>query len=383
MNRRAFLGGAAALLACDRAPPPPPLPPVEPIASATNEPAPPPPELDSYPLFERFPKLSAAIPRLSLGRFPSRVEAIAGLPATAVFVKRDDDLSPIVGGGKVRKLELLLADARRLGKTRVITFGGVGSNQAVATALLGRAHGFEVEVRLAPQPPSTLVTRNLEALAASGATMRLVDSVSAAEAEVRREARALDASAPYVIAPGGSGPLGTLAFVNAGLELAEDFRRTGVTPPRVIYVALGLGGTAVGLAIGCALGSLDAEIIAVRASNPTTVVESTVATIRQDTIRFARSFDVSFPDPPIRLRIDGRFTGAGYGTPTREGALAAERARSSAGLELDPVYTSKAFAALIADARDRALFWDTASAGALPRAPVPAPFRRFLPADHT
>ena len=342
-------------------------------------------------LFHRFPALASRVPRVPLGRLPSRVESAEVLARElgldALLVKRDDDLADVVGGGKVRKLELLLGEARQQGKTSVVTFGGVGSNQAVATALLGRELGLSVQLCLAPQPPSTLVTSNLGADAASSATMRFFDSVTRAEATVAREASGVAHENLYVIPPGGTGPLGTLAFVSAGLEIAAAVGRGSMEAPARIYVPLGLGGTACGIALGCAIGGLAAETVAVRASNPTTVTEGTLASIVDRTVDFAVAMDPTFPRIPrsrLKLRIDGRFVGRGYGAPTREGDEAIRQAKASAGWELDPVYTGKALAALVADARSGGgvrgpvLFWNTQSSRPLPRAEVPEEFRAYV-----
>jgi D-cysteine desulfhydrase len=138
--------------------------------------------------------------------------------------------------------------------------------------------------------------------------------------------------------------------------------------------------------MGCAIGSLDTEIVAVRASNPSTASLATLASIVAETTRFARALDPTFPPltgSSIKLRIDGRFVGRGYGAPSREGNDAVALANRAAGWQLDPVYTGKALAALIADAKVAPdgpwLFWNTQSSRPLARAPVPEAFRAFVP----
>jgi D-cysteine desulfhydrase len=401
VRRRSFLVGAAFVLGCDRHGAGPGSAPSSSASSAAKEPsAVPGPALALPPtaeagaeleLFRRFPALASRVPRVPLGRLPSRVESAEVLAREigleALLVKRDDDLADVVGGGKVRKLELLLGEARHQGKTSVVTFGGVGSNQAVATALLGRELGLSVRLCLAPQPSSSLVTANLGADAASSAAMRLFERVAIAEATVARESSASSRRDLYVIPPGGTGALGTLAFVSAGLEIAAVVGRGSMPSPVRVYVPLGLGGTACGIALGCAIGGLDTEVVAVRASNPATVTDGTLVSIVDRTIDFAVAIDPTFPRllrSRLKLRIDGRFVGGGYGAPTREGDDAIRQARASAGWELDPVYTGKALAALIADARSDGglrgpvLFWNTQNSRPLPHAQVPEAFRSFV-----
>ncbi|MEA2745940.1 MAG: D-cysteine desulfhydrase, partial [Myxococcales bacterium] len=128
----------------------------------------------SHALFDAYPALAKTLARVALGRFPSAIERATSLaPDGTLYIKRDDDFTRSLappnlpaptsapadaGGGKVRKLELYFGEARAQGKRRIITSGGVGSNQALAVALLGRALGFSVRLHLTPQPLSSLTT---------------------------------------------------------------------------------------------------------------------------------------------------------------------------------------------------------------------------------
>lgn len=346
----------------------------------------------TYALFDRFPALAAQLPRTPLGRFPTRVEEVPSLArdlgVERLFVKRDDDASELYGGGKVRKLELYLGDAMKRGSRSIITSGGVGSNQAIATALFGRKLGLDVRLHLAPQPRSSLVEKNLRAESVSGARLALFSSVSEAEKAAAKEVADASsaAAAPYVISPGGTTPIGTLGFVSGGLELAAAVSRGELPAPARIYVALGLGGSAAGIAIGAALGGLDAEVVAVRASNPNTVSMAKLQAIAAEATKFAHALDATFPAKvKIRARIDGRFVGAGYGSPTAAATEAIAKA-ARAGMDLDPVYTGKAFAAVVADGetsggargRGTAVFWQTQNTVPLVEGPVPKGFERFF-----
>ncbi|WP_299983616.1 hypothetical protein [Desulfobacula sp.] len=54
---------------------------------------------------------------------------------------------------------------------------------------------------------------------------------------------------PYIIWPGGSAPMGTIGYVNAGLELKAQIDEGLLPEPDKIYVPMGTMGTAVGLLI--------------------------------------------------------------------------------------------------------------------------------------
>lgn len=411
LGRRAFLAGSSVLLGCSRGASTSSAPatasvavPVPPAASApapvsvldAGQVAPAPPSV--HALFDAYPALAKSLPRIALGSFPSAIDHAPALVGDgSLWIKRDDDFtrslsSPaapelvrLFGGGKVRKLELYLGEARAQGKRTLITSGGTGSNQALAVALLGKALGFAVRVHLTPQPASTLTKQNLAADAAALAEMRLFDTVGEGHAAALSEA-AKRGSDVYVIPPGGTTPLGTIGFVNAGLELAADVRAGRMVAPKSVYIALGLGGSASGLAIGCALGGLLTEVVAVRASSPGSVTAATLRAIHGETMAFLRARDPSMPAVSLeaaKVRIDGRFVGAGYGAPSAAGADAIARARAREGWELDPVYTGKALAALLDDAAapnsgSARLFWNTMSSRPVVLGDVPPSFRRFL-----
>ncbi len=59
-----------------------------------------------------------------------------------LFIKREDELHPIISGNKYRKLAYNIEEAKRQGKTTLLTFGGAYSNHLVATAGAGKEGGF-------------------------------------------------------------------------------------------------------------------------------------------------------------------------------------------------------------------------------------------------
>ena len=75
-------------------------------------------------------------PRIPLAVLPTpiqKLENISRLLGTNVWIKRDDLTGIGLGGNKVRKLEFLLADAKRQGAEIVFTTGGAQSNHAMLT----------------------------------------------------------------------------------------------------------------------------------------------------------------------------------------------------------------------------------------------------------
>ncbi|MVX35490.1 1-aminocyclopropane-1-carboxylate deaminase/D-cysteine desulfhydrase [Myroides sp. LoEW2-1] len=60
-----------------------------------------------------------------------------------LIVKREDLLHPEVSGNKFRKLKYNIAEAKRLGYSKLLTFGGAYSNHIAATAAAGRILGLQ------------------------------------------------------------------------------------------------------------------------------------------------------------------------------------------------------------------------------------------------
>jgi len=60
-----------------------------------------------------------------------------------VYVKREDVLNSEISGNKFRKLKYNLVEARNLGFTKLLTFGGAYSNHIASVAAAGKEFGFE------------------------------------------------------------------------------------------------------------------------------------------------------------------------------------------------------------------------------------------------
>lgn len=60
-----------------------------------------------------------------------------------LYIKREDVLHDEISGNKFRKLKYNLEEAKCLGYTKLLTFGGAYSNHIAAVAAAGRDYGFE------------------------------------------------------------------------------------------------------------------------------------------------------------------------------------------------------------------------------------------------
>lgn len=304
------------------------------------------------------------LPRIVLGTFPTAVERLAGAatPLVDVWVKRDDRSGEAYGGNKVRKLEPVLFDAKRKGKKRLLTVGAAGSHHVLATTLYGKQHGFRVAAVLVPQPTSAHVEENLRAGLGLGLEAHRARGYADTPLQVLAHMGLDTAFVPL----GGSSVAGTLGYVSAARELAEQVARGEMPEPDMIVTALGSGGTVAGLAVGLEAAGLRTRILAVAVSSPSAMH----AAMMRNLVKRA-SKRVPGVDPKravARVTVDAERIGEGYGHATRAGDEATTLARTQ-GLTLDPTYTAKSFAGLLAerDVRERGgerstlLFWHTLS----------------------
>lgn len=353
------------------------------------------------PLARHFPQLAASLPRRRLGSLPVPVERLpslaAELGAGQLMVKRDDLSGDAYGGNKVRKLEYLLGDALARACNAVMTFGAVGSNHLLATAVYARQCGLRCYGVVTPQPPAPAVAAKLRYHALLGTELVLAEGMRGVEdcAAALLAAHPGGPSRVYRIPWGGSSWLGAVGFVAAALELAQQLTE----PPDYIYLANGTMGTSVGLAIGCRLLRWPTRIVAVRVAPFPLNNEEILERLFQSTIAELVRRDPSFPaleDPWVNIGLRDEFLGDGYAIPTPGALEAIELLRERAGLTLDETYTGKAMAALIADARAgrlagrRTLFWHSYSSRPFPdelaQAAVerlPAALQPYLAADTT
>jgi 1-aminocyclopropane-1-carboxylate deaminase/D-cysteine desulfhydrase-like pyridoxal-dependent ACC family enzyme len=286
---------------------------------------------------------------------PRLSAALGGGPR--LLVKRDDAIAFGFGGNKVRKLAFVAAHAGEQGADTLITAGGVQSNHARATAAVAAKLGMRAML-VANGGPQPQPTANALLDALLGADVVYVGAREERNPKMEEIAATLRNSGrhPYVIPIGASIPLGALGFVHALAELVEQ-----IDPPDFIFHATSSGGTQAGLIAGCRLLDLPTRVIGVSADDTAGSLSTQIAEIVRGVFELLRVEQKDFA-----VEVDDTFVGQGYGIPTAASREAIELAARSEAIFLDPTYTSKAMAGLIAYVRDQkftpdqtVLFWHT------------------------
>lgn len=316
--------------------------------------------------FTQFPELQKNTAYISFAALPTPIDYIQNL---ALYIKRDDLTGgESYGGNKVRKLEFLLAEALACGAQEVVTFGCAGSNHALATTVHAHRLGLACTNLLKPQINSAVVQQNL-LLSLAAETNLLYFPDNNARFEWLKNYQATGAC-PYVIPTGGSCPTGLLGFVNAAFELKEQIDAGIMTEPDYLYVAHGSCGTVSGLTLGFQLLGIKTHIMAI-ATEPHESEQAYYQELEDlytQTNKLMHERDnsiplIPFPKDQVTIRFE--FAGGDYGMATAEGLEAKELFKQLADINLDNTYTSKAAAAVVADARagmhhnKTVLYWNT------------------------
>lgn len=334
---------------------------------------------DERAIFHRYPGLTQLLPFVALGDLPTPVHRVTDLENALgierLWIKRDDISAKIYGGNKIRKLEFLLATARQNGCDTVITFGGFGSNHALATAIFCRELGLRCVAILTPEPATDAVRQTLRYHLALGTRIEVAHDYGDVRATARRVIDELGDTRCYEVPFGGSSWVGATGFVNAGLELARQISNGVLDQPDVIYIGCGTAGSVAGLALGLGLAKLPIAIEAVQVTPESMHPERLYRQLFADTNRELHARDsavtlLGSDDAAVNVRTDQ--LGEGYAMPTAAGREAAGVLERTTKLPASLTYTAKTMAALMADAGrgslagKNVLFWNTYNSNAYP-----------------
>ncbi|HDH03089.1 MAG TPA: pyridoxal-phosphate dependent enzyme [Actinobacteria bacterium] len=288
---------------------------------------------------ERFPLAFLPTPLQHADRLGAR------LGVEQLFIKRDDLTGFSLGGNKVRKLEFLIADALSQDADTILVMGGPKSNLCQATADAARVAGLACELVLYGDRP-TPVPVNLALAEANGAVARFTGEAERSSVDVYAKQRAAalesDGHRVYVIPRGGATAVGAVGYHRAAAEIVAQLSEQGLETAS-LFICVGSGGTLGGVASGMAALGACWPLIGASVSRECDEARSQVLAIAGGC---ARLLGTEEPTQKLSLAmVDAR--GPGYGEAWSEASTAADLARRNEGLILDPVYTAKAFAALV------------------------------------
>ena len=296
-------------------------------------------------------------PRVRLGHAPTPLDPAPRLGAALgveLWIKRDDCTGLAFGGNKVRQLEFHLGEAQARGADTVLVTGAVQSNLVRLAAAGARRLGMDVHVQLEERVDGAghlyRTSGNLLLDRLLGATLHAFpvgEDEAAADAALERLAGTLvgEGRRPYVIhsAPGYP-PLGGLGYLVAAEEVLAQARTLGIGFDAVVCAsgsALTHAGTLVGLrALGEAapVYGICVRRDARRQGDRVAQVAAGLAAM----IERPAAFDAG------GVAVSDAAHAPGYGRLNDAVREAMALAARHEALLLDPVYTGKAMAGLVA-----------------------------------
>jgi len=295
----------------------------------------------------------SAFPRLGLASLPTPLEPMQRLTAhlggPRLWVKREDATGLGFGGNKLRKLDYVLCEAVASGADVLVSGGVVQSNSqrqvAAAAAKLGMAcHLAVYHGRLAPPAPEYETSGNALLNRLFGAHCHDVPWSGNRNAAIEELGNRLrqEAHRPFVVPYGVSSPLGAVAYASTIAEIVEQSRALGVRPAAIVHCT-GSAGTQAGLVVGASIAMRGTRIIGID-------IDAEPERVRADVIAYASAaadlIGTRFDENDVEV-VAGH-AGPAYGVPHAATIEAIRLAGALEALSLDPVYSGKGLAGLIA-----------------------------------
>ena len=317
-------------------------------------------------------------PRFRLAHAPTPLEPLARISAALggpqLFIKRDDCTGLATGGNKTRKLEFLIGAALAEGATDVVTEGGLQSNHVRQTAAASARAGLSCHLVLARNVPGRAPvyarSGNLLLDHLLGATLHVC---AAGETRAERASRLTDelrraGRRPYQIPTGGSNGLGALGYAALAAELVQQANERGLSFDHAV-VASSSGGTQAGLIVGMQAIHAGIRVLGVDIEDEP---EHLTALVTKISAECAALLGLPRPVAADAVEILRGHGAPGYGQPNAAMKEAVTMMARQEGILLDPVYSGKAFAGLLAEiargrftASDRVVFIHTGGTPAL------------------
>jgi len=318
------------------------------------------------------------IPRIRLATLPTPLHELkrfsSFLGGPQIYMKRDDLTGLGLGGNKSRMFEFLLAQVLASNADVIIAGAAVQSNYCRQLVAACNVLGLDVELvlRRVRGTEDSAVQGNLLLDLLAGASIHIIEgnqeSQRAYMYELSESLRARGRE-PFVVRMANDQLLypDVISYTNAFIELMEQCAAMDLEPTH-LYVA-SYDTTQAGLELGKSATGAAIRIVGVA---PADWLKGANALIARCANEAAEVLELTCRIEPEEIVNTEAYVGKGYGFPTREGREMLNAVARYEGIFLDPVYTSKAMAALsdhiragILPKESRVLFLHTGGAPAL------------------
>lgn len=305
-----------------------------------------------YRLFAAMRERIARIPRVSIAVRPTPMMEAPNLArhlgGPRIFVKRDDLTGVAFGGNKLRNLEFRLARAMEERPDTVIVGLDLQSNSARMTAGACNKLGLRTILVLEGSRPA-VVQGNLLVDYLLGAEVRFARDATEQRAVMDQTARDIRAAGgrPYIL---NDNPMfdvaSALAYLDTTMEMLDQLHAMGAEADCFYMSSGGKGQAGIALAKNALGGRFTMR--GVTASHKHDVPNRTAAIANQT----AEMLGLDVRVQPAEIENYDNFVDQGYGIPSEAGNEAVLLFGRHEGIILDPIYTGKCAAAMIAHIRE-------------------------------
>jgi 1-aminocyclopropane-1-carboxylate deaminase/D-cysteine desulfhydrase-like pyridoxal-dependent ACC family enzyme len=307
---------------------------------------------------DQLRQAATRLPRVSLAHLPTPLEDAARfasrIKGPRVFVKRDDCTGLCMGGNKTRHNEFLLGEALKQKADCLVWGAGVQSNNCRQTAAACNKLGLECHLYLTRAVHNDDVQGNLLLDHLMGAKVTIIDAPMGPEIDDLLLAKANELRAagrrPFVWDRITGRPIAAVSYALCLAELLDQARAQGIEPTHVYAAAA--GATGAGLALGKAILGWPGQV---RLLCPIRWPWDTPTDLADIANQTAILLGVSHRLTAADIDIRDDYMGPKYGAVTAAGREAMDLLARTEGILLDPIYTAKAMAGLIDDARQARL----------------------------
>lgn len=297
------------------------------------------------------------VARVRLAHLPTPLEFAKRLTdhlgGPQIWIKRDDCTGLAFGGNKARKLEFFMGEALRRNADTIVTMGPVQSNHVRMTAAAACKLGLECHAILVGdaggKPRGNFFLDHLFGLKYRVVSNHL-DELPPGLVEERVQ-ETIDeliskGQEPYLVPPGGAGPLGEISYYLAMEEMVSQCCQLGIEIDYVV-TPVGSQGTLSGLLLGKKVLDLRTRIIGVSVNLEGTCELTGLPSIEHMVREAGEVIDAQVDVSPQDYELFYDYVGKGYGIPTKEGLDAIRLMAQREGIVLDPTYTGKSMAGLL------------------------------------
>ena len=292
------------------------------------------------------------IPKVNLAILPTPLEYLPNISKELeinLYVKRDDCTALAFGGNKTRHLEFLMAKVKSGDYDCILTGGGSQSNWCRQTVAAANKLNIETFLVLMHGIKGNEMQGNFLLYNILGANVDVVEGEELEEIpkhlDNKYEELIKQGRKPLLIKGGfdhDDTVLAGISYANAMAEIDVQMKQNNFIADHLIVTAANM------TQAGCDLGS---KIL----GWPTRIQGISPVywemNIKEDIARIcnegAKRLDVNLEFTADMINNDNNYVGEKYGVPTYEGLKAMKLLAKKEGIILDPVYTSKGFAALI------------------------------------